>query len=84
MEAFIKWMDKHFVPIAAKIGAQRHLVAIRDGFAGIMPLILAGSFAVLLNNTLCIWVPALAFLVPINSAVWWGTFAIMKMRWSQV
>ncbi|WP_422448671.1 PTS sugar transporter subunit IIC [Thermoanaerobacterium sp. DL9XJH110] len=79
MEAFIDWMEKHFVPVAGKIGSQRHLVAIRDGFAAIMPLILAGSFAVLINNTLCVWIPALKFLTPINGAVWWGTFAIMTL-----
>lgn len=50
MEKFIKWLEKHFVPVAAKIGAQRHLVAVRDGFIALMPLIMAGSFAVLLNN----------------------------------
>lgn len=50
MEKFIKWMEKHFVPVAAKIGSQRHLVSIRDGFIALMPLVMAGSFAVLLNN----------------------------------
>lgn len=50
MEKFIKWMEKHFIPIAARIGAQRHLVAVRDGFIALMPLVMAGSFAVLLNN----------------------------------
>lgn len=79
MQTFIDWMERHFVPVAAKIGSQRHLVAIRDGFAAIMPLILAGSFAVLVNNTLCVWIPALGFLNPINGAVWWGTFAVMTL-----
>ena len=50
MEKFILWMEQYFVPIAAKIGGQRHLVAIRDGFIALMPLVMAGSFAVLLNN----------------------------------
>ncbi len=50
MKKFFDWMEKYFVPIAAKIGSQRHLVAIRDGFVTIMPLIIAGSFAVLINN----------------------------------
>lgn len=50
MEKFMSFMEKYFIPVAAKIGSQRHLVAIRDGFVGIMPLIIAGSFAVLLNN----------------------------------
>ena len=38
------------VPIAGKIGSQRHLAAIRDGFIAVMPLILVGSMAVLVNG----------------------------------
>lgn len=49
MNKFNTWMEEHFVPIAAKIGSQRHLVAIRDAFIGIMPVTMAGSIAVLLN-----------------------------------
>jgi len=44
-----------------------------------MPLILAGSVAVLLNNTLFKWVPALGILTGINGNVWWGTFAVMTL-----
>lgn len=50
MNKFIEFMEKHFIPIAAKIGAQRHLVAIRDGFIVTMPLMILGSFGVLINN----------------------------------
>src|SRR5699024_808035 len=39
-----------FIEIAGRIGAQRHLLAVRDGFIAIMPLIIIGSFAVLINN----------------------------------
>ncbi|MEG0314419.1 MAG: PTS sugar transporter subunit IIC [Erysipelotrichaceae bacterium] len=49
MKNFSEWMEKHFVPIAAKIGSQKHLVAIRDGFIGIMPITMAGAIATLLN-----------------------------------
>lgn len=45
-----QFLEKHFVPVAARIGSQRHLVAIRDGFITIMPLTILGSFAVLINN----------------------------------
>ena len=79
MRSFMEFMERYFVPVAARIGGQRHLVAIRDGFVSIMPLILAGSFAVLLNNTLFVWLPALNFLSGINGNVWWGTFAIMTL-----
>lgn len=79
MKKFLEFMEKYFVPIAGRIGSQRHLVAVRDGFVSIMPLILAGSVAVLLNNTLFKWVPALGILTGINGNVWWGTFAIMTL-----
>lgn len=49
MKKFMEIMEKYFVPIAAKLGSQKHLVSIRDGFVAIMPLIIAGSFAVLIN-----------------------------------
>lgn len=50
MEKFMNWMERYMVPIASKIGAQRHLVAIRDGFATIMPLMIIGSFGLLIHN----------------------------------
>src|SRR5690554_3438629 len=50
MNRFINFLEEKFVPVAAKIGGQKHLVAIRDSFAALMPLILVGAFAVLLNN----------------------------------
>lgn len=49
MNAFMNWMEMHFMPFAAKIGSQRHLIAIRDGFIAIMPVTMVGSIAVLLN-----------------------------------
>ncbi len=50
MNKLISFLEKYFVPVAGKVGSQRHLVAIRDGFVALMPLIIAGSFAVLINN----------------------------------
>lgn len=80
MKGFMKWMEEKFVPVAGKIGSQRHLAAIRDGFVGIMPIVLAGTIAVLLNNTLGAWVPAIGnVLGPINGNVWWGTLAILGL-----
>lgn len=80
MDRFMKWMEEKFVPVAGRIGSQRHLASIRDGFAGVMPIILAGSFAVLLNNTIGAWIPPLgAILGPINGNVWWGTFAMLAL-----
>ena len=79
MEGFMNFMEKKFVPVAGRIGSQRHLVAIRDGFVSIMPLILAGSTALLLKNTLFTWIKPLAVLIPICDQVWWGSLAIMTL-----
>ncbi len=50
MEKLIQLLEDKLVPVAAKIGNQRHLLAIRDAFAALMPLVMAGSIALLLNN----------------------------------
>lgn len=50
MEGIIQFFEDKLVPIAAKIGNQRHLIAIRDAFAALMPLVMAGAVALLLNN----------------------------------
>lgn len=85
MKRVMDFLEKYFVPFAGKIGSQRHLVAIRDGFVAIMPLILVGSLAVLFNN----------FPIPgwgdfmkgifgekwnsFGGTLWNGTFAIMSL-----
>lgn len=46
----MKFLEEKFVPIAAKIGTQKHLLAIRDSFVIMMPLTIAGSLSVLFNN----------------------------------
>ncbi len=50
MNKLIDILERRFVPIASKIGSERHLVAVRDGFVVIMPLMIVGSMAVLVNN----------------------------------
>ncbi|MCL2152292.1 MAG: PTS transporter subunit EIIC [Oscillospiraceae bacterium] len=42
-----KFMEDKFVPAAAAIGGQRHLLALRDGIVMIMPLLILGSFAMI-------------------------------------
>lgn len=75
MNRFIDFLEEKFVPIAAKIGGQKHLVAIRDSFAGLMPLILVGAFAVLLNNVFFVPWSLLANYIGAESAfiVWTNT-----------
>lgn len=85
MKKFMDFMEKYFIPIAAKIGSQRHLVAIRDGFVGIMPLILTGSFAILFNNIpIEGYVPFMekTFGVDwkfVQNSIWDGSFAVISM-----
>jgi len=43
-------MEKVFLPIAHKVGNQRHLSAIKDGFIMTMPIALAGAIATMLSN----------------------------------
>ena len=75
MNRFISFLEEKFVPVAAKIGGQKHLVAIRDSFASLMPLILVGAFAVLLNNVFFVPWSLLAKYIGEESAfiVWTNT-----------
>ncbi|MBS4210426.1 PTS sugar transporter subunit IIC [Bacillus sp. FJAT-50079] len=75
-----------FIEIAGRIGAQRHLVAIRDGFVIIMPLMILGSMVILLNN-----LPIDAYQnfmsalfngdtwKQFGGSVWTGTFGIVSL-----
>lgn len=49
MNKFLEFMDKYIVPVATKIGGQRHLVAIRDGFLAMLGLTMVASIATLLQ-----------------------------------
>lgn len=44
MERFLKWLEEKFMPPMAKLAEQRHLRAIRDGIISTLPLIIVGSF----------------------------------------
>lgn len=44
------WVNKNIMPIAAKIGAFKPLIAIRDGIAMAMPLIIVGSLFMVING----------------------------------
>jgi len=73
MQKFIEFLEKNFVPIAAKIGAQKHLLAIRDSFASLMPLVLAGALAVLMNNVFFVpWSLLAGFIGEEHPFIIWG------------
>ncbi|MFD2729237.1 PTS sugar transporter subunit IIC [Enterococcus camelliae] len=86
MDGFINFMEKRFIPVASKVGAQRHLVAIRDAFMVTMPLMILGALAVMINN-----LPIPGFQELMNgifggeawkgfgAAVWSGTFGILSV-----
>lgn len=88
MEALTAWLEKYILPIAARIGAQKHLVALRDAFIGTMPATMAGSVAVMLNAILRDLppqfvdgydgssIPVIKEIITINGYVWNGTLAI--------
>lgn len=85
MKSIMKFLERYFIPIAGKVGSQRHLVAIRDGFVALMPILIAGSFAVLINN-----LPIDAYQNFMGSVfgdgwknfggnIWWGAFAVISL-----
>ncbi len=48
MDKLSDWMMQYLVPVANKIGNQRHLAAVRDGLTIIIPATIVGGFAILL------------------------------------
>ncbi|MBE3592270.1 MAG: PTS sugar transporter subunit IIC [Thermoanaerobacter sp.] len=44
MDALINFLERYFMPVAGRIAEQRHLKSIRDGIVATMPLLLIGSF----------------------------------------
>lgn len=60
MESLIRWLDEYYAPLAGKVGEQRHLKAIRDGVVSLIPLLLIGSFFLIIAFPP---VPALAKMV---------------------
>lgn len=82
------WLEKYFLPIAGKIGGQKHLVALRDAFIGTIPATMAGSVAVMINALIRDLppqffdgydgnsIPIIKEIIGINGFVWSGTLAI--------
>ena len=52
MDKLTAMMERTFLPVAHKIGTQRHLAAIRDGFIATMPIALIGALAAMFSNVL--------------------------------
>lgn len=90
MNGLVNWMEKYVLPTAAKIGSEKHLVALRDAFISMMPATMAGAVATLLNAFMRDFPNTYigegnkitAFFEPvigINGLVWTGTLAIMAV-----
>ncbi len=50
MKKFMEAVERHLVPIASKVGANRYLSALRDGFVATLAIMMAGSVVTLVNN----------------------------------
>ncbi|AQU79589.1 PTS lactose transporter subunit IIC [Planococcus faecalis] len=82
-------VTEKFIEIAGRIGAQRHLVAVRDGFVSIMPLIIVGSLAILINNfpplgsfNFVEWMNGVlgeGNWQAVGGSIWNGTFAVLGL-----
>ena len=80
MDGFIRLIEVKFVPLAAKLGAQKHLAAIRDAFASLMPLIMAGAVAVLMNNIFFVsWGLVAKFIGAEHAGLLWTTMYIAQI-----
>ena len=86
MEALMNFMERHLVPIASKVGSQRHLVAIRDGFIAMIPVIMVGAFGSLIKNLpLTPYQDMLANttvgqqISALGGDLWWGSLAMMSL-----
>lgn len=81
----MKFMDKYIIPVAGKLGAQRHLVAVRDGFVAMIPITMIGALATLVNN---LPIPAYQNFMKntfgetwttLGGDLWWGSIATMAL-----
>ena len=82
-----KWQAR-LMPIANKVGNQKFLVALRDSFIGTMPVIMTGSFALMINAFLAdlpgqfgwTWITTtFQWLIDINWLVFKGSIPIVVL-----
>lgn len=88
MNKFMDILQEKLLPVATRIGNNKFLVALRDSFIGIMPVVMTGSIAVLLNAFL-VDVPGefgltgitetFQWLVDINNLVFKGSLAVVSL-----
>lgn len=85
MNTISKYINKWLLPFASKMANQRHLIAIRDSFIDIMPIIMVNSLFILLNSlvfgntTVLKKFPYASKLMDIGMMVNQGTMGIMTI-----
>lgn len=50
MQGLTTWLEQKLVPVASRIGSQRHLAAVRDGLVLAIPFIILGSLVLAFLN----------------------------------
>ncbi|CAM2884466.1 PTS sugar transporter subunit IIC [Erysipelothrix tonsillarum] len=70
MDAFVKFLDEKLSAPMAKLANQRHLRAIRDGIIATLPLIIVGSFFLILASP------------PLPES--WGIYKFLKANAAQI
>lgn len=64
MDKFQSWLEEHLAPLMGALGSNRYLLAVRDGVVGALPLIIVGSFFMIVANP------------PLPES--WGIYAFLK------
>ncbi|MDP2965999.1 MAG: PTS transporter subunit EIIC [Pelolinea sp.] len=78
--SFSDWLESTMMPPIIKLGGQRHLVAVRDGFMGVIAFLIVGAFFLIIAfPPVQSWAKAVepyigTILIPFNL-----TFAIMSV-----
>lgn len=83
----MNFMDRYIIPVATKVGNQRHLVAIRDAFVAMMTILIVGALALLFVRLADIIPPYAKMMqaifgedwAAIGLDIWWGTYAFMTI-----
>lgn len=52
---FLEKLGERLYPVAEKLGSNKYLNAMKDGFINIMPLLIIGSMVLVLNNVVLEW-----------------------------
>lgn len=87
-QKFMDFMSNKLMPIATKVGSQKHLVALRDSFIATMPVVMTGSIALLINAFFVDFpsqfgwdgiTQTFQWLVNINNLIYNGSLAIVSI-----